>query len=593
MAKFTPEDVKRIAERLRQARGRGHTAHFLIGAGCSISAGIPSASDLVKRIHEDYAAHCLGLSDGSRQLYGACMALLTINERRDLIRPYLDSARINWGTIALAQMIADGFIGRVLTVNFDLVLERACALLGIQPAVYDFGVAPASDPAMIVTPSILHLHGQSYGLVLLNTEDETRKHRAKLLPVLIDTLRNAPLVVVGYSGSADGIFQTLIDEFHGREGLYWVGHNEEPDEHVLPLLEKEHSQFVGGADFDRFMIELAQLLSCWPPKLFADPLGHLIGELEPVIPYPVSGSDSEIDLLSDLRQRLESWRGEQNSIGRRQIDLSKLYMEREYHQIASYFHGKGQFKNLSVEEKQIGSLSFVNLGNELGLAAKNTSGRQRADLIKQAARHYQHALSINPNSDEAYRFWGILLRDEADRVTGDDAMQLFAEAGEKFQSALAINPKNLRTLFDWGRLLTMQARHSQEQDARKFFAQAEEKYEAALTLQPENDGARYNLGSVLLRRANLAVGEEAVDFLAKAEKHLLIALKQRPHQTYNLACLRSLQGDEDACREALLTAAKNGTLPSVEYLMSDFDLKSVRETTWFKELVEQQLNKKI
>ena len=69
----------------------------------------------------------------------------------------------------------EGYVDRVLTLNFDLVLENACGLLALQPAVYDFGVAPADDPGLIVSPAIVHLHGQSYGLVRLNTDEETRR----------------------------------------------------------------------------------------------------------------------------------------------------------------------------------------------------------------------------------------------------------------------------------------------------------------------------------------------------------------------------------------------------------------------------------
>lgn len=139
MAKYTSEDIRKIAERLKSAQGRERAAHFLIGAGCSISAGIPSAADLIKRIHKDYPAHCADLAPNKRNSYGACMALLSLNERRDLIKPYLENAKINWGTIALAQLIVKGFVSRVLTVNFDLVLENACGLLGLQPAVYCSG----------------------------------------------------------------------------------------------------------------------------------------------------------------------------------------------------------------------------------------------------------------------------------------------------------------------------------------------------------------------------------------------------------------------------------------------------------------------
>src|SRR5882672_6143645 len=247
MAKYTSADVRKIAERLKGARDNSR-AHFLLGAGCSITAGIPSAAKLIEQIHSEYPEHCNGLNEDDRQSYGACMALLTSNERRQLIQAHLDKAQINWGTIALAQLIAKKFVGRVLTVNFDLVLENACGLLGLQPAVYDFGVAPADDPAMIVSPSIIHLHGQSYGLVRLNTDEETRRHREKLQPILRDTLRSAPLVVVGYSGSADGIFKTLLEEYKGFDRLYWASHEEEPKIHIRPLLEKKHFHFIGGTD---------------------------------------------------------------------------------------------------------------------------------------------------------------------------------------------------------------------------------------------------------------------------------------------------------------------------------------------------------
>jgi hypothetical protein len=36
MAKFSPNDVAEIAERLVQAKNRNCPAHFLTGAGCSI-----------------------------------------------------------------------------------------------------------------------------------------------------------------------------------------------------------------------------------------------------------------------------------------------------------------------------------------------------------------------------------------------------------------------------------------------------------------------------------------------------------------------------------------------------------------------------
>jgi tetratricopeptide (TPR) repeat protein len=544
MTKYNSEDIRKIAERLKSARDRDRPAHFLVGAGCSISAGIPGATDLIKRIHKDYPAHCEDLSSTNRDSYGACMALLSLNERRDLIKPYLENAKINWGTIALAQLIVNNFIGRVLTANFDLVLENACGLLGLQPAVYDFGVAPANDPEMIVSPSIIHLHGQSYGLVLLNTDEETNKHREKLRPILTDSLRNAPLVVVGYSGSADGIFQTLFDEFEGRERLYWASYEEEPMPHIRPFLEKNHFQFIGGADFDRFMIELARSLGYWPPNLFANPLGHLLDGLRPVVSYPLMDSENAIDLLADLRRKLESWRKKLIAGESPTGTLQKFFMKGQFEEAVEEFSSRMDRSSISDEDKDIAAWSFIMLGN--------------------------------------------LLSEQAQRASGEEAARLFAAAAEKYQAALTVKPDKHEALNNWGNLLSAQAQQASGEEAARLFTAAAEKYQAALTIKPDSHEALDNWGSLLLERAKHATGADVMPLLVEAGEKLAAAAKIDPANTYNLACLAALLGDETKCRHNLENAERYGTLPDAEHLTADTDLDAVRDKPWFQELLRRQ-----
>jgi Tfp pilus assembly protein PilF len=570
MAKFTPADVSRIAERLKRAKDRARPAHFLVGAGCSISAGIPSAADLIKKIHEDYRAECEALSEAERDSYGACMALLSINERRDLIRPYLSAAKINWGTIALAQLIAGGFVERVLTVNFDLVLENACGLLGLQPAVYDFGVAPASDPAMIVSPAIVHLHGQSYGLVRLNTYEETQGHRAKLQPILVDTLRKAPLVVIGYSGSADGISQNLVDEYEGREPIYWVGYADELANHLHGFLKKNHFHFLGGADFDRFMIELAQSLECWPPSLFSDPLGHLLKGLEPVVSYPVGNSASAIDLLGDLKRKIETWQFKLNQEEGQKRSLRELYMKRDFQGIAESITNRAP---VSDEDRDISYWSFIEWGDLLCERAEHVDGGAASRLHATAGEKYQAALKVKRDGYEALNNWGGLLCEQAERASGQQAVQLFAAArekyeaalamepndldilrgladvlfelagsadgeeaaqllaaaGEKYRAALAIAPRDAAVLNELGNLLLQQAKNTDDENAARLFEEAETKYQDALAIQPDNDEVLNNWGILLSDRAALASGEDASRLFALAEVKYQAALKIRPN----------------------------------------------------------------
>lgn len=560
MAKYTSEDIQKIAERLRGARDRDWPAHFLIGAGCSISAGIPGAVDLVKRIHKDYPAHCAELSSSNRNSYGACMALLSLNERRDLIKPYLENAKINWGTIALAQLLAENFVSRVLTANFDLVLENACGLLGLQPAVYDFGVAPANDPAMIVSPAIIHMHGQSYGLVLLNTDEETRRHREKLRPILTDTLRNAPLIVVGYSGSADGIYQTILDEFEGRERLYWTSFGEEPSTHIAPFLEKNHFQFIGGADFDRFMIELAQSLGCWPPSLFSNPLGHLLDELEPVVSYPLMNSENAIDLLADLKRKLESWQSilalEDGQTG----SLQEMFMKGDYAGVIARFSSRIDRSSVSDEDREIVAWSSIMLGNSLAEQAELAQGEESVALFAAADERYAAALAVRPDKPEALNNWGNSLLEQARRASGEKMATMFAAASEKYAAALAIRPHDHEALYNWANTLSEQACLSSGEKAFSLFAAADEKYASALAIKPDKHEAVYNWGNSLLAQARRAGAEGAAAFFAAADEKYAMSLAVKPDKDEALnnwgnSLLEQARraGDEDAT--ALFAAA--------------------------------------
>ncbi len=156
------------------------------------------------------------------------MQLLSPNERRDLFAPYLAKARINWAHIALAQLMNEQFIERSLTVNFDNLLARACGLLGLYPAIYDFASAPTSDVSLIVSPAIVHLHGQGHGIVLLNTEDETKAHSAKIAPVLRQSMDH-PLLVIGYSGEADDVSRIVREQYPEPEYLYWLSYSNDAD----------------------------------------------------------------------------------------------------------------------------------------------------------------------------------------------------------------------------------------------------------------------------------------------------------------------------------------------------------------------------
>jgi NAD-dependent SIR2 family protein deacetylase len=138
-----------VVETLRTAKDAGLKCAVLIGAGCSVSAGIPTAGGFVEEIRRRYPR---AYQRAAEKAYPKCMAELAPGERRNIIAEYVDRAKVNWAHLSIAQLIKTGFVDRVLTTNFDPLVVRACSLVGIYPAVYDFAASQQFEPARVADP---------------------------------------------------------------------------------------------------------------------------------------------------------------------------------------------------------------------------------------------------------------------------------------------------------------------------------------------------------------------------------------------------------------------------------------------------------
>ena len=163
--------VDDVLETIRNAKVRERGISVLVGAGCSVTAGIPIAADIVAQIEKRYPVK---YARAEEKTYPKCMAELGSDERRGLIAEYVDKARINWAHVAIATLVKGGYIDRVLTTNFDPLVVRACALLNEFPAVYDFAVSSLFKGADIPGNAIFYLNGQRTGFVHIHTADVLR-----------------------------------------------------------------------------------------------------------------------------------------------------------------------------------------------------------------------------------------------------------------------------------------------------------------------------------------------------------------------------------------------------------------------------------
>lgn len=132
--------VKNIAKTLRESNKQGTPLVVFTGAGCSKSAGMPLASELISEINKKFKGHLKSLNDDQRKDYGACMSQLVPSEQKNLIEKHIKKSKINWAHIALSSLLKNGYLGKVLTFNFDNILNRACSLDSFYPPTYDLKV---------------------------------------------------------------------------------------------------------------------------------------------------------------------------------------------------------------------------------------------------------------------------------------------------------------------------------------------------------------------------------------------------------------------------------------------------------------------
>jgi len=576
---------------LRNVVDRGKKCTLLIGAGCSVEAGIPTAPGFVDKIKE---RNPRAYERAKHKTYPHCMAELPPGERRDLIAEFVDEARINWAHISIAQLMNHGFVDRVLTVNFDPLVVRACGLVGEFPAVYDFAASQLFKPADIPDQAVFYLHGQRSGFCLLHTQQEVEKHAEALKPVFEDAGRGRMWIVVGYSGEQDPVFKRLAAVPQFDNELYWITHkDEEPTSQVREgLLRPDSYAFhIKGYDADGFFVKLAQELGCFPPDFVGKPFSHLDRMLELVAPFVPPGQTAKLrvkardwiaDAIARYEEGEESAPSEQDAEQRRSqrsaVAAQEQFLAGDYAkagEIAASVPGE--------ETKELDAWAHIMEGNALLDQARTKRGPEADRLFAAAGEKYQATLAIKPDMHQALNNWGLALSGQAETKRGAEADELFAAAIEKYQAALAIKPDMHQALDNWGAALYKQAETKNGTEADELFAAAIEKYQAALAIKPDMHQALNSWGATLLNQARTKSGAEADELYRLAAEKLSRAEALAPgHVAYNLACLAAVRDRQEEALSWLVKARAAGTLPERTQLDRDPDLDGIRDTDRFQ-----------
>ena len=328
---------------------------LLLGAGASITSGIPAADKTVEKVarwawckehgrhpddftirRSDYWPWLTSQPWYKEKLYAADLYpdaidhLLGVkSDRREFFERLINPPDIppSKGYVALTQILHQSWVSTVLTTNFDQCLERAAIqhnrphrLVSIStPADYVMFHSAPHDPQLI------YLHGSVKHYTDKNLTDEIQTLDAELVRRVRPLLRDHPVIVVGYRGTEVSVMNDLFFAEAGAGGLlhgvYWCV----LDSHVAGPFSPLVMQLAGAIGSNLQLVPIKGFDDLFEKELLAGmiaagarptrrPSGYGVGNV-PADMRPLNGfnvSDLEQSLLqARLRQYAEKtdiWR---------------------------------------------------------------------------------------------------------------------------------------------------------------------------------------------------------------------------------------------------------------------------------------------
>lgn len=451
---------------------------FFLGAGCSISSGIPGAGTLVrnwlpklKKLRtgsednlEEWVKKEFPKYDGDNPalLYGEVIEklFLTPQERQREIERLIEEKDPGFGYAVLAQIISNRDYGRhfnvVLSTNFDdMVADALYLYTNKKPLVISHDSLIGFVKISRTRPLVIKLHGDAR-LTPRNTTLETKELNDAVKKVLSNLLLETGLIFIGY-GANDKSIANILDELPKDAlpwGIYWV-HNDMPKSDIGKWLENRKGVWVKHLDFDELMLLI------WSQFELKEPDWKRFDKL----------STSYLESFKKLQDKVKT-----------QPDPNKKTILEE-----------------AVQKAVSKSESWWSVALEADKYAKTDS--EKADQI------YQEGLrtfTSDANLLDSYAVFLYNIRKDYDK------------AEEYYERAVEADPKHAVNLGNYALLLD---------NIRKDYDKAEEYYKRAVEANPNN---AINLGSYAVFLYNIHKDYD------KAEEYYKRAIEADPNNAINL-----------------------------------------------------------
>jgi hypothetical protein len=303
-----------FAEFLRVFPLRGAGIMWLVGAGASASAGVPTAGDLIwefkrrlycslERVPPSAFADLLDPSmrarlqqffdglpgyplRGAPEEYASYFeaAFPDERDRRRFIEDAVRGRSPSYGHLALASLLRAGMAEIIWTPNFDTLIEDAVSILyrttgALTVADLDRPQIAAEALRDARYPLLGKIHGDFRSARLKNTPEELLSQDTSLRSALVDVCRRRGLAIIGYSGRDNSVLDALeagLDAGAGYPGgLFWFRRSgSDVPARVSRLLKGARALgikagFVEVETFDEAMGDIVEQLTSIPAEVSA------------------------------------------------------------------------------------------------------------------------------------------------------------------------------------------------------------------------------------------------------------------------------------------------------------------------------------
>lgn len=256
---------------------------LLLGAGCSVTSGVRSASELtsiwkgevfksanpeVENPTDEQVDQYLKAQETSWFTPSRAYSCLferrfdLPRQRRIFIEAEVADREPSIGYAYLIKLVEAGFVNTLFTTNFDdLINEAFFRFSDLRPIVCAHDSSVSSIGVTSKRPKVIKLHGDYLFDDIKATVRETESLEENIKKKFSEFSREHGLIVAGYSGGDRSIMEVIAyllrSEEYFRHGVYWcIRKGDAPSEDLLKLLWKDRVYFVEIDGFDELMAQL-------------------------------------------------------------------------------------------------------------------------------------------------------------------------------------------------------------------------------------------------------------------------------------------------------------------------------------------------